>query len=151
MASAPSESPTVLVDTNVLIYGYDPDAGTKHTTALKLIREFARGGRMALSAQVINEFYWVSTRPYRSPNLAHKEACDALSEICGCCSVFPLSQATTFRAVDAVALHGLSFWDALIWAVAAENGMSVVYTEDCQHDRVIDGVRFCNPFEKGAI
>ena len=42
--------------------------------------------------------------------------------------------------------HGLSFWDALIWAAAAENGIKTVYTEDYQDGREIEGVRFVNPF-----
>jgi predicted nucleic acid-binding protein len=40
----------------------------------------------------------------------------------------------------------LSFWDALIWAAAKENGIPVVYTEDFQHGRDIEGVRIINPF-----
>lgn len=147
MKSAPAASPSVLIDTNILIYAYDPSAGDKHRTALETMEEMSISGRMVLSAQVANEFYWVSTRPGRSPGLAHEEACEILSEICASGTVLPLTQATTFRALDAVKLHQLSFWDALIWAVAAENGISAVYSEDCQHGRVIDGVRFCNPFE----
>ena len=52
----------------------------------------------------------------------------------------------TLRALEAVSPHGFSFWDALIWAAAKENGISVVYTEDFQHGREIEGVRIINPF-----
>jgi predicted nucleic acid-binding protein len=42
--------------------------------------------------------------------------------------------------------HGLSFWDALIWSAAVENNVAVIYTEDFQDGRVVEGVRFVNPF-----
>jgi predicted nucleic acid-binding protein len=42
--------------------------------------------------------------------------------------------------------HGLSFWDALIWAAAHENGVPIIYSEDFQHGRELEGVRFINPF-----
>lgn len=56
------------------------------------------------------------------------------------------SDRVTLRAVDAVAAHGLSFWDALIWAAARENGVGTIATEEFQHGREIEGVRFVNPF-----
>jgi len=52
-----------------------------------------------------------------------------------------LTSAITLRALDAIPTHGFSFWDALIWAAAKENGIPVVYTEDFQHGRDIEGVR----------
>jgi predicted nucleic acid-binding protein len=60
--------------------------------------------------------------------------------------VLPVTPSLTFRALEAMPRHGLSFWDALIWAAAAEHGVPVLYTEDFQHGREIEGVRFLNPF-----
>jgi predicted nucleic acid-binding protein len=57
-----------------------------------------------------------------------------------------LTRATTLRALEAIPRHGLSFWDALNWAAAKENGIPEVYTEDFQHGREIEGVRIVNPF-----
>jgi predicted nucleic acid-binding protein len=48
--------------------------------------------------------------------------------------------------LDAILQHGFSFWDGLIWAAAKENGIPVIYTEDFQHGRDIEGVRIINPF-----
>jgi predicted nucleic acid-binding protein len=42
--------------------------------------------------------------------------------------------------------HGLSFWDGLIWAAAKEAGVGIVYSEDFQHGRDLEGVRWENPF-----
>ena len=52
-----------------------------------------------------------------------------------------------YKAINAVSVHTLSFWDALLWAVAREAGVTLLLSEDFQHDRVLGGVRFCNPFK----
>ncbi len=146
MESGQKESPTVLIDTNILIYAYDPGAGEKHEIALRTVQEIAAQGKMVLSAQVINEFYWVSTRPGRGPGLKHEEASGILDDICASGVVFPLTQTATFRALKAMENNSMAFWDALVWAVAAENGVSTICTEDFQNGCVVDGVRFYNPF-----
>ncbi len=37
-------------------------------------------------------------------------------------------------------------WETLIWAAAKENGIPLIYTEDFQHGRDVEGVRIVNPF-----
>ncbi len=48
--------------------------------------------------------------------------------------------------MTAVLRHGLTFWDAMLWATAKAAGVTVLLSEDFQHDRVLEGVRFRNPF-----
>ncbi len=50
------------------------------------------------------------------------------------------------RAVGAVERHGLSFWDAMLWARAKRAGCSVLFSEDLQDGRRLDGVLFVDPF-----
>ncbi|HEX8201233.1 MAG TPA: PIN domain-containing protein [Isosphaeraceae bacterium] len=138
-----------MVDTNVLIYASDPVAGDKRTRAADLIRTLSEDGELAVSVQVLNEFYNVSTRPNKPPALTHEDAKQIVQDLAEVSDVLPLTSAVTFRALDAIPRHGLSFWDALIWAAARENGVAVIYTEDFQHGRDVDGVRFLNPFADG--
>ena len=35
----------------------------------------------------------------------------------------------------------------MLWAVAREAGATLLISEDFQHDRFLDGVRFCNPLK----
>ena len=49
-------------------------------------------------------------------------------------------------AVGAVARHGLSFWDAMLWATANRAGCRMLFSEDLQEGRRLDGVLFVNPF-----
>ena len=45
---------------------------------------------------------------------------------------------------------GYTFYDALIVTAAIESGCRVLYTEDLQHDRVVQSVRVVNPFLTAA-
>ncbi|WP_058616579.1 PIN domain-containing protein [Tepidimonas taiwanensis] len=49
-------------------------------------------------------------------------------------------------ALDLVVDHGLSMWDALVLAVAAENRCRVLLSEDLQHGFTWRGVTVVNPF-----
>jgi predicted nucleic acid-binding protein len=49
-------------------------------------------------------------------------------------------------AIDLHRLHQVSFWDGLIIRAAREGGCSILYSEDLQDGRAIDGVRVVNPF-----
>lgn len=53
-------------------------------------------------------------------------------------------------AIEAADAHWLSFWDALIWATAQQNGCSAILSEDMQGGRRLNGVEFINPFSSGA-
>ena len=53
-------------------------------------------------------------------------------------------------AMDAVAEHRLSFWDAMLWATARQSGCSAILTEDMQDGRRLSGVEFINPFTVDA-
>lgn len=138
---------SVFLDTNVLVYAYDNDAGSRHERAVQLIEELRRTMQVVVSAQVLNEFYSAITRPTRPMALTHGEATQIIREIAAAWEVVPLTPETTLRALDGMPQHGLSFWDALIWAAATESGIPVIYTEDFQDGREIDGVRFVNPFQ----
>jgi predicted nucleic acid-binding protein len=139
-----------MLDTNVLVYAYDIDAGVRHERAVQLIEELERSIQVVVSTQVLNEFYWAITRPQRTTPLSHEQATAIVREIAAAWEVVPLNAAVTLRALDGMPRHGFSFWDALIWAAARENGVSLIYTEDFQHGRDIEGVGVIDPFSSGG-
>jgi predicted nucleic acid-binding protein len=74
---------------------------------------------------------------------------DALLEVerlARVCRVLDLTPAAVLDGCRACNDYQISFWDAMIWAVARANGVDVVLSEDFDHDRVLEGVRFLNPF-----
>jgi predicted nucleic acid-binding protein len=50
------------------------------------------------------------------------------------------------EAVRGVERYQFSYWDALIWAQPNFNGVPNIVSEDFSHGRLIEGVRFLNPF-----
>jgi predicted nucleic acid-binding protein len=53
----------ILVDTNILIYAADLQAGDKNLRAVELVDDLTAQNRMVVSAQVLNEFYHAATHP----------------------------------------------------------------------------------------
>ena len=54
--------------------------------------------------------------------------------------------ADVLAAIDVHRLHQLSFWDALIVRAAIASACTIIYSEDMQAGRTIDGLRLVNPF-----
>jgi predicted nucleic acid-binding protein len=50
------------------------------------------------------------------------------------------------RAIWIVDGSGLRFRDALLVAAVAEKGVTVLFPEDMQDGRIVNGVRIVNPF-----
>jgi predicted nucleic acid-binding protein len=135
-----------VLGTNVLIYAYDPADPGKQIVAQKLVADQIAAGTLVVSAQVLNEFYYRATKQNRKPAMSHEDAAEVINGIAATAVVLPLTGGTTLRALDAVERYKMAFWDALIWAVAFENEVTVIHTEDIPSAGEIDGVRYINPF-----
>lgn len=62
---------------------------------------------------------------------------------------YPLEASTPAdldQAMQAAREHRLSFWDAMLWATLRRIGVRVLISEDFQDGRILDGVRFVDPF-----
>ena len=144
MTDRPDEA--ALVDTNIFVYAYDRQAGVKHAAAAKLIAELSDGQRLKLSAQVVNELAAVLLKRRTDPSLIVEQVIQIIEEVQALGEVVPVTGLMSAAALEGVRLHGLAFWDALIWVAAKTHGVGRIYTEDFQHGRVLEGVRFVNPF-----
>ncbi len=132
------------VDTNVLIYAHDNDAGAKHRIAAALLRELWSSRTGVLSVQVLQEFYVNVTRKIPKP-LSRAMARDLLAHY----AVWNIQTADApllARASEIEEKHRLSFWDALIVAAAKEAGAQRILSEDMGNGQRIAGVRIENPF-----
>lgn len=130
----------IFLDTNILIYALDADAGERQGAARRLLRDVARTG--VLSTQVLQEFYVVSTRKLGvAPTLA-KSMLHALRRF----ETVTVTPDLIEQAVDCSAAHRLSFWDALIVVAAESARCSELWTEDLNPGQIICGVKVINPF-----
>jgi predicted nucleic acid-binding protein len=132
------------VDTNVLVYAEDRDAGRKHQIARDLIVELWQSRAGVLSIQVLQELYVTLTRKVRRP-LAPARAADVVREY------------LAWRIVDndgdllvaAMALQykgSISFWDALVVEAASAAGCDRLYSEDLNPGQRFGAVEIVNPF-----
>lgn len=131
------------LDTNILIYALDKDSGLKHEVASKIVDEAIYYG-CVLTLQSLSEFYSVAT------GKGKMSTTDAEAQISDWMELFPVVRAgpaTLLKAVKAVRLHMLSFWDAMIWATVKKAGIEQLISEDFQNGRELEGVTFINPFE----
>ena len=131
------------IDTNILLYsvGSVPAETGKRACAVALLSSTD----LALSVQVLQEFYVQATRPTRvdrlSPILAR-----AFIERWMRYPIQPMTVAILVGALDIKARHGFSYWDSAIAAAALALGCDTLLTEDMNHGQVIDGLTITNPF-----
>ena len=131
------------VDTNVLIYAVSATAEDeqKRRRALDLL---ARSD-LALSVQVLQEFYVQSTRPSRPGALTHTEAV-AFTESLRRFPVQAITIDVMHMALTICERFRLSYWDSAILAAARLSGCDIVYSEDLSSEQDYDGLRVENPF-----
>ncbi len=136
------------VDTNVLIYAHDVDAGRKHQIAQALLRTLWADRTGVLSTQVLQEFYVNVTRKIRKP-LTKPEARSVVDTYALWCTdgISASDIAAAFQIEDQARL---GFWDALIVAVAARSGATRLVSEDLNAGQSIAGVAIQNPFKEAT-
>lgn len=136
------------VDTNILVYAYNLDEEEKHPRASTLIKELWEQGTGVLSLQVLQEFYVTVTQKIEKP-ISSDQAKQIIEDYASAWEIVEPSVKTLLAALEAKDKHQFHFWDALIFAAAKEVGAQIVYSEDFQHGREIEGLRFINPFKEG--
>lgn len=135
----------ILVDSNVIVYAYDPADRWKQERAIIAVDRIAEDDRGIVSTQVINESYNALTRRI-SPPLTAVAAESACHDVMSVFWVWPTTAVTVLRAMRAARQHGFNYWDALIWAAAREAAATTVLSEDFTTGSTIEGVTFINPF-----
>jgi predicted nucleic acid-binding protein len=102
---------------------------------------------LALSVQVLQEFYVQATRTTRTDALSHEIAAGLIHTW-----VRFTVQETTIQvmlaALEIKLQHQLSYWDAAIVAAARALGCSELLSEDMSHGRIIETVLMTNPFRR---
>jgi predicted nucleic acid-binding protein len=131
------------VDTNVLLYAVStaPDEREK----AKRARQLLAGRDLALSVQVLQEFYVQATRPTRQDRLTPAQARDLVESFTRF-EVQPVTVEVVRAAMSIQDRFGVSYWDAAILEAARTLGCATVLSEDLQHGGDYDGVVVEDPF-----
>ncbi len=135
------------IDTNVLIYSFDPDNPSKRKIALDLISKALERGTGVISYQIIQEFLNVATRKFAVP-LTCKDSQRYLNVVLEpLCEVFSSTE-LFHQALEISDQWRFPFYDALVVAAALQADCSLLYSEDMQDNQTIKGLKIRNPFQE---
>jgi len=133
----------VFFDSNVLVYVHDQRFPRKRETARRLYAAYLYQDVIALSTQVLQEFFVTITR--KTSQVSVPEAKKLVSHLAGL-RVVKIDADHILAAIDVHARYRISFWDSLIVVAAKAARASVILSEDLGHMQAYDGVRVENPF-----
>jgi predicted nucleic acid-binding protein len=131
------------VDTNVLLYAISRDPAEQDKA--KRANDILADRDLALSVQVLQEFYVQATRASRADAISHQQAVRLIESF----RRFPVQDITSGIMIAALAARQrfqLSYWDAAIIEAARVMGCTELLSEDLNDGQDYAGVRVTNPF-----
>src|SRR5208283_2875886 len=132
----------IALDTNVLVYAEAANGALMRDKALELIQRLPAGA-IVLPVQTLGELFNVLVRKAkRRPSRART----AVLSWRDAYAVVETSAAVMVNATDLASDHGLTIWDSVVLAAAAEAGCRLLLSEDLQEGFTWRGVTVTNPF-----
>lgn len=126
-------------DTNVILYLLDDSPKADQAAGL-----LAQGG--LISVQVLNESL---ANCIKKAGMSWREAGDFLSGVRELCEVIDLTADIHQVGLALGERYGFSVYDAMIVSAALTSGCERLYSEDMQHDMLVeDRLRIVNPFRE---
>ncbi len=140
-----------LVDTNILVYSFDPRYLEKQRIARHLLQQGLADHSARIPHQALIEFVSVVTRMKvgSDPLLSLDEARHEVEEIMMQFPILYPNAAVVHAALLGAAGYGLSWYDAHMWAYAEHFGLEEIVSEDFTDGRLYGSVRVRNPFARG--
>jgi predicted nucleic acid-binding protein len=131
------------LDTNILVYAYDPSDPHKQNISKDLVRG-AFLGRNMISAQVLAEF--VSTLLHKIAVRRTAAEIAAMPDILSPIKLVIPDADMIRRAVEVHAAYGIHFYDGMIVAAAERAGCENILSEDLNSGQEYFGLAVANPF-----
>lgn len=132
------------IDSNILIYAHDSSEKEKQDISKKLIFDGISNDNMVLSAQVLNEFFVITTKKIKKTlpvKIAGREI-----ELLRTLTIVDIDIDLILQAIDLSQKHKLSYWDSLIISAAKRSNCTIIYTEDLNSGQKIESISIINPF-----
>lgn len=137
-----------LVDTNILVYCFDPQEPGKRTAARNLLRKGAADKSLRIPHQALVEFVSAVNRK-RTSGTPLLPLIEATLQAESFMAQFPVLYPNdhVFRtALRGMATYRLSWFDAHLWAYAEHYGIPEILSEDFEDGRMYGTVKVQNPF-----
>ena len=133
----------VFVDTNIITYAHLTDEREKHEAAVLLLRDRTVDSNLWISTQILSEFYSSMSKN----KVAHEAIVGFITPMIHSMNILAVSVETVKMALIIKGNYKFSYWDSLMLSAALECNCDVVYSEDLQHNQVIEGsLTIVNPF-----
>jgi len=135
----------VALDTNILVYAEGMNGEARKQQARAVLVDFA-ADEIVIPVQALAELFAVLTRKARWTPAAATVAVMTWHDSYATTATSP---AVLIEAMELVASHLLSFWDAMILAAAAQSGCRLLISEDLHEGFTWRGTAVRNPFLGG--
>jgi predicted nucleic acid-binding protein len=137
-----------LVDTNVLVYRFDPRFPDKQRTARDILHQGLADDTARIPHQALIEFVSAVTRTKAGadPLLPPDEARHEVEELMAQFPILYPNAAIVHSALLAATAYRISWFDAHLWAYADHYGLDEIVSEDFEHGRLYGSVRVRDPF-----
>jgi predicted nucleic acid-binding protein len=127
------------LDTNIIIFSHGSDVPGKQVIARRLLNSAP-----VISSQVISEYLNVMRRLFKMNKMDLMNLCSRWLENC---HVQPVVFSTIYLARRLIDKYDFQMFDGIVVASALEAKCDILYSEDMQHEQVVDGtLKILNPF-----
>jgi predicted nucleic acid-binding protein len=134
-------SAKIFIDTNLWVYLYAKSPEEKYIKIRRIISEQFQS--VVISTQILGELYTVLTR---KKIRTQEEAKEIILEMITTFPVVEIDALKVLQALNINTKYGYSYWDSLIISTALANDCNTLYSEDMQHNQVVDKVQIVNPY-----
>lgn len=136
----------VFIDTNIFVYALLASEPLKKERAVQLLEQALATHCGCISYQVVQEFANVATRKF-AKRFTADECQQFIDAAMQPLNRVPSSTELVHAALTLQTSTGYGFYDCLILASALRCGATTLWSEDLQHNQLIDGtLRIVNPF-----
>lgn len=130
---------SIFIDSNICVYAFDKSAPQKQRKAFDLLKDCP-----CLSSQVIIESYNACHKKLKLSQAVCEETVLLLTDIG---RIVEIKDATIRSAILFKTKYGFSFLDSMIIATALDANCNTLYSEDMQHNQIIESkLTIINPF-----
>jgi predicted nucleic acid-binding protein len=134
----------VFIDSNIWIYLFLSSDKDKYECVNELLKKCFQEDLIVISFQVLNE---VTFNLKKKGCFAEEKVRNIIHALESNCIIIDFSLDILLRASEIRERYQYSFWDSLIVASAISANCKILYSEDLQHGREIEGLLTKNPLK----
>lgn len=131
------------VDSNLWLYTFMSDDLEKKATAAEIVSNPAA----VLSTQVVNE---ICVNLIKKAGYSEAEIQQTITNFYANYEIARIERPDIVKASQLRARMPLSYWDSLLLGTAMNARCTLLYSEDMQHNLLVENIRIINPFKNAA-